>query len=58
MSYTEHKKDSIHRNYTITYNKREKAWHLKRRGLVVFSGTEEGVRHWYENVILPNNPMF
>jgi len=58
MPYSEFKKESIHRNYTITYSEKHKAWHLKRRGLVVFSGTEEGVNHWYDNVILPNNPIY
>ncbi len=58
MSYTEHKKDSIHRNYEIKQKRRSNTWYLIRRGSVVFSGTEDGVRHWYDNVVLPNNPLF
>lgn len=58
MPYLEHKRDSIHRNYTIVYHKKQNEWRLLRRGVPVFSGTKKGVNHWYEKIILPNNPMF
>jgi hypothetical protein len=52
------KKNNISNNYKIIYNQSKKKWQLSRRGMIVFSGTKEGVQNWMDRVVIPNNPIF